>query len=76
MSFCEFQCKLSHLAKVEKSIVVRENDKNVREIDIHLTEILRLIDPVDFAPALTSHSGSITNVRTSAKEKGVNVGNL
>ena len=37
--------KLSNLAKAEKSIVVRENDKDVREIDIHLAEVLRLIDP-------------------------------
>ena len=44
--------KLSNLAKVEKSIDVRENDKDVREIDIHLTEVLRLIDPFDFAPAV------------------------
>ena len=32
--------KLSSLAKVEKSIDVRENDKDVREIDIHLAEAL------------------------------------
>ena len=44
--------KLSNLAKVEKSIDVRENDKDVREIDIHLAEVLRLIDPFDFAPAI------------------------
>ena len=43
--------KLSNLAKVEKSIDVQENDKDVREIDIHLAEVLRLIDPFDFAPA-------------------------
>ena len=44
--------KLSNLAKVEKSIDVRENDKDVREIDTHLAEVLRLIDPFDFAPAV------------------------
>ena len=44
--------KLSNLAKVEKSIDVRENDKDVREIDIHLAEVLRLIDPFDFASAV------------------------
>ena len=44
--------KLSNLAKAEKSIDVRENDKDVREIDIHLAEVLRLIDPFDFAPAV------------------------
>ena len=44
--------KLSNLAKVEKSINVRENDKDVREIDIHLAEVRRLIDPFDFAPAV------------------------
>ena len=40
-------------AKVEKSIDVRENDKDVREIDIHLAEVLRLIDPFDFATVRT-----------------------
>ena len=44
--------KLSNLAKAEKSIDVRENDKDVREIDIHLAEVLRLIDPFDFVPAV------------------------
>ena len=44
--------KLSNLAKVEKSINVRENDKDVREIDIHLAEVLRLIDSFDIAPAV------------------------
>ena len=44
--------KLSNFAKAEKSIDVRENDKDVREIDIHLAEVLRLIDPFDFAPAV------------------------
>ena len=44
--------KLSNLAKVEKSIDVRENDKDVREIDLHLAEVLRLINPFDFAPAV------------------------
>lgn len=37
--------RLSNLAKAEKSIDVRENDKDVREIDIRLAEVLRLIDP-------------------------------
>ena len=45
--------KLSNLAKAEKSIDLRENDKDVREIDKHVAEVLRLIDPFDFAPALT-----------------------
>ena len=45
--------KLTNLAKAEKSIVVRENDKDVREIDIrHLAEVLRPIDSFDFAPAV------------------------
>ena len=44
--------KLSNVAKAEKSIDVRENDKDVREIDIHLAEVLRLIDPFDFVPAV------------------------
>ena len=38
--------KLSNEAKAEKSIDVRENDKDVREIDVHLAEVLRLIDPI------------------------------
>ena len=50
MSFCEF--KLSNEAKAEKSIDVRENDKDAREIDVHLAEVLRLIDPFDFVPAV------------------------
>ena len=44
--------KLSNVAKVEKSIDVRENDKDEREIDIHLAEVLGLIDPFDFAPTV------------------------
>ena len=44
--------RLSNLAKAEKSFDVRENDK----------EVLLLIDPFDFAPAHTSHSGFMTNV--------------
>ena len=44
--------KLSNSAKAEKSIDVRENDKDVREIDIHLAEVLRQNDPFDFAPAV------------------------
>ena len=43
--------KLSNLAKAEKSIDLRENEKDVREIDRHLAEVLRLIDLFDFAPA-------------------------
>ena len=31
--------KLSNEAKAEKSIDVRENDKDVREIDVHLAEV-------------------------------------
>ena len=42
-----------NVAVVEKSIDVRENDKDVREIDIHLAEVLRLIDPFDFATVRT-----------------------
>ena len=57
--------KLSNLAKAEKSIDVhvRENDKDVREIDIHLAEVLRLIDPFDFEPAVHfAQRIDITNV--------------
>ena len=43
--------KLSNEAKAKKSIDVRENDKDVREIDVHLA-VLRLIDPFDFVPAV------------------------
>ena len=49
--------KLIKLAKTEKSIDLLENDKDVREIGIHLAEVPHLIDPFDFAPALTLHSG-------------------
>ena len=51
--------KLSNEAKAEKFIDVRENDKDVRKIDIHLAEVLRLVDTFDFAPPLTSHNGFI-----------------
>ena len=51
--------KLSNEAKAETFIDVRENDKDVREIDIHLAEVLRLVDTSDFANANTSHSGFI-----------------
>ena len=55
--------KLSNLAKAEKSIDARENDMDERENDTHLAgvlrRILRLIDPFNFAPAQTSHSGFI-----------------
>ena len=51
--------KLSNEAKAEKFIDVRENDKDVREIDIHLAEVRRLVDTFDFAPANTLYSGFI-----------------
>ena len=51
--------ELSNLAKAKKSFDVRENDKDVQEINIHLTEILRLIDAFDFVPAHTLYSGFI-----------------
>ena len=51
--------KLLNPAKAEKSIEIREKHKDVREIDIHLAEVLRQIDPFDLAPAQTSHSGFI-----------------
>ena len=51
--------KLSNEAKAEKFIDVRENDKDVREIDMHLAEVLRLVDTFDFGPGNTSHSGFI-----------------
>ena len=54
--------KLSNEAKAEKFTDERENDKDVREIDIHLAAVLRLVDTSDFAPANTLHSGFITNV--------------
>ena len=46
--------KLSNEAKAEEFIDVRENDKDVREIDINLAEVR---DTFDFAPANTSRSG-------------------
>ena len=52
VSWVSVSFKLSNLAKAEKSIDVRENDKAVGEIDIYLAEVLRLIDPFDFAPAV------------------------
>ena len=42
---------MPNLAKVEKSIDVRENDKDVQEIDIHPPD-RELINPFDFAPAV------------------------
>ena len=36
--------KLSNEAEAETFIDARENDKDVREIDIHLAEVLRLVD--------------------------------
>ena len=61
--------KLSHLVKAEKSM-------DIREIDIHLAEVLRLIISIDFAPALTLHCAFffffyLTNVRTSAEERDI-----
>ena len=62
--------KLSNLAKAKKSIDVRENDKDVREIDIHLAEVLRLIDPLNFVPAVQfAQQTDIMNARTSAEER-------
>ena len=54
--------KLSNEAKTEKFIDERENDKDVREIDIHLAGVLRLVDTSDFAPGNTLHSGFITRL--------------
>ena len=51
--------KLSNEAKAEKFIDVRENGKDVQEIDIHLAEVLHLVNTFDFVPANTSHSGFI-----------------
>ena len=51
--------KLSNEAKAEKFIDVRENGKDVREIDIYLAEVLRQVDTFDFTNANTSHSGFI-----------------
>ena len=47
--------KLSNEGKAEKFIDVRENGKD----DLHLAEVLRLVNTFDFAPANTSHSGFI-----------------
>ena len=54
--------KLSNEAKAEK-FIIQENDKDVRKIDIHLEEVLHLVetlvDTFNFAPANTLHSGFI-----------------
>ena len=42
--------------KLSNEADVRENDKDVQEIDIHLAEVLHLVDTFDFAPPNTSHS--------------------
>ena len=55
--------KLSNLAKAEKSIDVRENDKDVREIDIHLAEVLRQIYPFDFGPAISLRASQVSTCR-------------
>ena len=36
--------KLSNEGKAEKFIDVRENGKDVREIDLHVAEVLRLVN--------------------------------
>lgn len=59
MSVCvEFQAV--KFSQGEKTTDVREHEKDVREIKIHLAQALRLIDPFDFVPALTSHRGFIS----------------
>ena len=51
MGFYEFQAvKCRQSQEIHRS--VRENDKDVREIDINLAEVLRLIDPFNFAPTV------------------------
>ena len=56
MDFCvEFQAV--KFSQGEKFTYVREHGK---EIKIHLEQVLHLIDPFDFAPALTSHRGFIS----------------
>ena len=52
--------KLSNVAKAEKSIDVRENDKDVREIDIHLAEVLSQIYPFDFGPAISLRASQVS----------------
>ena len=51
--------KLLNLAEAEKSIDARETTRMYEKSIITLVEVLRLIDPFDFAPALTLHSGFI-----------------
>lgn len=60
--------------EAEKSIDARENtrmyEKATRiyeKLTIHLAEVLRMSDPFDFAPALTSHSGFIMNIQTGGE---------
>ena len=70
MGFCEFQAVKFTQRRVNR-IDVRENDKDVREVDVHLAEVRRTIDPFDFAPALTYLQRHLYNdtVRTSAEER-------
>lgn len=65
MSFYEFQAVKFNLAKAEKSLNVWENNKDEEEINVHLAEILDMINPFDFAPALTLHSRFIFNLITN-----------
>ena len=58
--------KLSNLAKADKTVDVRENDKDVRELDRFSAWS---IDPFDFASAHFAQRIYITNVWTSAKER-------
>jgi len=64
---------VSDLAKAEKSIDVRGNDKDVRENDRLLAEVRRPMHLSLYAPALTSHSGNLIKPhlphRTAAEER-------
>ena len=67
MGFCVFQAV--KFSQSQETIDVRENDKDVQEINIHLAEVLRLIDPFDFEPAVHfAQQIDITNAWTSAEE--------
>lgn len=56
----------------EKSTNVRENDKDVREIKIHLPQVLRVIEPFDFATVFTSNRGFIQQTNLCGGESPEN----
>ena len=61
MGFCEFQAvKFSQSREIYRCTRKRQGCTRIRHTSGR--EVLRLIDPFDFAPAHTSHSGFIGHV--------------